>query len=53
MTLWAPAAWAQSLQDLLRADPAAIADPSRRTVGAVIDQLAASGLPEGPVVLER
>ena len=49
----APFAQAQSLQDLLQADPEAIADPSRRTVGAVLDVLVESGLPEVPVFLER
>jgi len=49
----APVAQAQTLQDLLQADPEAIADPSRRTVGEVLDVLVASGLPEVPVFLER
>ena len=49
----APFAQAQSLQDLLQADPEAIADPSRRTVGEVLDVLVESGLPEVPVFLER
>jgi urea transport system permease protein len=48
LLLWlAPvAAGAQTLQDLLQEDPDAIADPSRRTVGATLDRLAgAEGLP--------
>jgi urea transport system permease protein len=47
------AAMAQSLQDLLQADPEAISDPSRRTVGEVLDRLVESGLPEVPVFLEK
>jgi len=47
------AAMAQSLQDLLQADPEAISDPSRRTVGEVLERLVESGLPEVPVFLER
>lgn len=44
---------AQTLQDLLQRDPDAIADPSRRTVGEVLDVLVGSGLPEVPLFLER
>jgi urea transport system permease protein len=44
---------AQTLQELLAEDPDAIAHPSRRTVGEVIDALIASGLPEVPQFLER
>ncbi|WP_210528721.1 urea ABC transporter permease subunit UrtB [Rubellimicrobium arenae] len=51
--LWASMASAQTLQDLLQADPEAISDPSRRTVGEVLDRLVASGLPEVPTFLER
>nr|WP_246082437.1 urea ABC transporter permease subunit UrtB [Rubellimicrobium rubrum] len=47
------AAMAQSLQDLLQADPEAVSNPSRRTVGEVLDQLVDSGLPEVPQFLER
>jgi urea transport system permease protein len=52
-TLLGSAAVAQSLQDLLQADPEAISDPSRRTVGEVLDRLVESGLPEVPQLLER
>ena len=51
--LWATGASAQTLQDLLQADPEAISEPSRRTVGEVLDVLVASGLPEVPLFLER
>jgi urea transport system permease protein len=55
--LAAPSAMAQepatTLQDLLQADPAAIADPSRRTVGEVLAVLVTSGLPEVPEFLEK
>jgi urea transport system permease protein len=51
--LFAPAALAQDLQALLQQNPAAITDPSRRTVGEVLDMLVASGLPEVPVFLEK
>ena len=47
------AAMAQSLQDLLQADPEAVSNPSRRTVGEVLDRLVESGLPEVPQFLER
>ena len=47
------AAQAQTLQDLLQADPQAISDPSRRTVGEVLSVLVDSGLPEVPTFLER
>lgn len=53
LALLGSAATAQSLQDLLQEDPAAIADPSRRKVGEVLDRLVDSGLPEVPVFLER
>ena len=53
LVLSAPAAMAQTLQDLLQADPDAIADPSRRTVGETIDRLVASDLPEVPLFLQR
>ncbi len=51
--LAAPTVQAQTLQDLLQANPDAIADPSRRTVGEVLEVLVASGLPEVPQFLER
>ncbi|CAA9426433.1 MAG: Urea ABC transporter, permease protein UrtB [uncultured Rubellimicrobium sp.] len=51
--LWAGSASAQTLQDLLQAEPEAISDPSRRTVGEVLDKLVDSGLSEVPVFLER
>jgi urea transport system permease protein len=53
VALWAQVAGAQTLQDLLQQDPEAISDPSRRTVGEVLDVLVASGLPEVPLFLER
>ncbi|MBP1807266.1 urea ABC transporter permease subunit UrtB [Rubellimicrobium aerolatum] len=53
VTLWASAASAQSLQDLLQADPEAISDPSRRTVGEVLGRLVDSGLPEVPAFLQH
>ena len=46
-------AQAQALQDLLQADPSAIANPSRRKVSEVLDVLVASGLPEVTVFLEH
>jgi urea transport system permease protein len=42
------AASAQSLQDVLQRHAEEVADPGRRTVGPVIDDLVASGLPEVP-----
>lgn len=51
--LWAGSASAQTLQDLLQAEPEAISDPSRRTVSEVLDKLVDSGLPEVSVFLER
>ena len=55
--LFASAALAQDLpadlQSLLQQDPAAISDPSRRTVGVVLDMLVDSGLPEVPLFLEK
>jgi urea transport system permease protein len=51
--LWASSASAQTLQDLLQAEPEAISDPSRRTVGEILDKLVDSGLSEVPVFLER
>jgi urea transport system permease protein len=51
--LAAPIASAQGLQDLLQQNAEEVADPSRRTVGEVLDVLVESGLPEVPVFLER
>ncbi len=59
LSLWliTPALHAQTqsddLQALLQANADAIANPSRRTVGEVIDVLVDSGLPAVPVFLER
>jgi urea transport system permease protein len=53
LSLAAPLASAQSLQDLLQLNVEEIADPSRRTVGEVLDVLVDSGLPEVPGFLER
>ncbi|MEO1678934.1 MAG: urea ABC transporter permease subunit UrtB [Pseudomonadota bacterium] len=43
-----PAAFAQSLQDILQTHQEEVAKPGRRSVGVVIDDLIASGLPEVP-----
>jgi urea transport system permease protein len=53
LSLAAPLASAQSLQDLLQQNAEEIADPSRRTVGDVLDVLVDSGLPEVTGFLER
>lgn len=53
LCLAAPLAHAQGLQDLLQQNAEEIADPSRRTVGEVLDVLVDSGLPEVPGFLER
>jgi urea transport system permease protein len=45
-------AFAQTLQDVLQRNAAEIADPGRRTVGPVIDDLVASGIPEVPAFLQ-
>jgi urea transport system permease protein len=50
--LAAPAA-AQDLQSVLQRHQEAVANPSRGTVGAVLSDLAASGLPEVPQFLDR
>ncbi len=47
------AAPAQELQTLLQTHVDEIANPSRRSVGPVLDDLVASGLPGLPVFLER
>jgi urea transport system permease protein len=53
LCLSAPVVFAQGLQDLLQQNAEQVADPSRRTVGEVLDQLVQSGLPEVPGFLER
>ncbi|QPH54648.1 urea ABC transporter permease subunit UrtB [Pontivivens ytuae] len=47
-----PPAAAQELQDLLQTHAEEVAKPGRRTVGVVLDDLAASGLPEVEGFLE-
>lgn len=53
--LWlaGPAAQAQSLQDILQTHADEVAKPGRRSVGVVIDDLVASGLPQAQTFLER
>src|SRR6056297_457803 len=54
LLLWLPVSGsAQDLQDILQDHQAEVAEPSRRTVGPVLDALAASGIPEVPRFLER
>jgi urea transport system permease protein len=53
LALLGSAAPAQSLQELLQENPEAISDPSRRTVGEVVDRLIDAGLPEVQIFLER
>ena len=53
LCLAAPLASAQGLQDLLQQNAEEVADPSRRSVGEVLDVLVESGLPEVPGFLER
>ena len=48
LALPAPPAIAQSLQDILQRHQAEVAKPGRRSVGVVIEDLVASGLPEVP-----
>ncbi len=43
---------AQDLQDILQEHQKVVAKPSRKTVGPVLNSLAASGLPEAPVFLQ-
>lgn len=47
------AAQAQELQSLLQTHADEVAKPSRKTVGIVLDDLVASGLPQVPVFLEQ
>ena len=47
------AAIAQDVQTILQTHAAEIAKPSRNSVGVVLDDLAASGLPQVPVFLEQ
>jgi urea transport system permease protein len=47
------ASHAQELQTLLQENHKVVAKPSRKTVGPVLDQLVASGLPGVPQFLER
>jgi urea transport system permease protein len=53
LCLSAPMVLAQGLQDLLQQNAEQVAEPSRRTVGEVLDVLVQSGLPEVPGFLER
>jgi urea transport system permease protein len=53
LCLSAPIVLAQGLQDLLQQNAEQVAEPSRRTVGEVLDVLVQSGLPEVPGFLER
>lgn len=46
-------AHAQSLQEILQANAADVAKPKRKSVGALLDQLVASGLPQVPGFLEE
>ena len=48
-----PMAQAQTLQDLLRSHADEVASPGRRTVGVLIDDLAASDLPQVGTFLEH
>ncbi|PUB17566.1 urea ABC transporter permease subunit UrtB [Yoonia sediminilitoris] len=48
-----PAVSAQTLQDILQTHADEVAKPGRRTVGVVLDDLAASGLPGVAVFLEK
>ncbi|MEL7082190.1 MAG: urea ABC transporter permease subunit UrtB [Pseudomonadota bacterium] len=53
MFLWMPMATsAQSLQDILAVHADEVAKPSRRSVGILLDDLVASGLPQVPQFLE-
>ena len=53
MLLWMPMATsAQSLQDILAVHAEEVAKPSRRSVGTLLDDLVASGLPQVPQFLE-
>ncbi len=48
-----PAAQAQDLQTILQTHAEEVADPGRRTVGVVLDDLVASGLPQVTPFLEE
>lgn len=50
---FSPAAQAQELQNLLQLHADEVADPGRQTVGTVLDDLAASGIPQVAVFLEQ
>lgn len=53
MLLWMPMATsAQSLQDILAVHAEEVAKPSRRSVGTLLNDLVASGLPQVPQFLE-
>ncbi len=49
----APVAQAQDLQTILQTHAAEVADPGRRTVGVVLEDLAASNLPQVAAFLEH
>ncbi|MEM6896603.1 MAG: urea ABC transporter permease subunit UrtB, partial [Pseudomonadota bacterium] len=49
---WPLGASAQTLQDILQTHAEEVAQPGRRTVGVVLDDLAASGLPQAVDFLE-
>ncbi|WP_420862513.1 urea ABC transporter permease subunit UrtB [Algirhabdus cladophorae] len=51
--LLATSASAQDLQSILQTHQAEVAKPGRKTVGVVLDDLAASGLPQAATFLER
>lgn len=53
LTILPSAGKAQDLQAVLQSHQAEVADPGRRTVGVVLDDLLASGLPEVQDFLER
>ena len=50
---FSPAAQAQDLQNLLQSHAQEVADPGRRTVSAVLDDLAVSGIPQVATFLEQ
>ncbi|MCG3269458.1 urea ABC transporter permease subunit UrtB [Yoonia sp. I 8.24] len=50
---FSPAAQAQDLQNLLQTHAEEVASPGRRTVGVVLDDLAASGIPQVATFLEQ
>ncbi|MFQ6550574.1 urea ABC transporter permease subunit UrtB [Aestuariibius sp. 2305UL40-4] len=51
--LWGVPVWAQDLQEILQTHKDEVESPGRRSVGVVLDDLVASGLPSVPVFLER